>query len=52
MNNARTGGGGNGWERIEIGEEKGQLEANWSEKWKTFGPSSPTEDLFDEEGKL
>ena len=47
------GGGGN-WEQVEIGgsgrqahfenaevgEEKGALEANWSEKWSTFGPRS------------
>ena len=38
--------GMNGWEKIDIAEEKGQLEQNWSEKWKTFGPGH--EDIFDE----
>ena len=29
-----------GWERIDIDQEKGTMEANWSEKWSTFGPKS------------
>ena len=40
------GGISPGWEKIDINEEKGQLEQNWSEKWKTFGPGH--EDIFDE----